>query len=195
MEMIADAELVQRAKSGDVTAFETLYRRYNDRLFNFVKQITNSADDAGDVTQEAFARAWNSLPKLRQDATFNVWLHQIALNLSRDLIRKRGNHPALSLDNYAVDEDGDSMSLQIESDDPTPEVALVSSETKSAVRRAIKSLSPDHRTVVAMHHISGMDVDTIAKTLNVPRGTVMSRLSRAREILKRKLVPYVEEGQ
>ena len=85
-----DTELVQRAKAGDVPAFETLYRRYNDRIYNFAKQVTDSAEDAGDVVQETFVRAWQSLPRLREDGTFGVWLHRIALNTSKDVLKKLG---------------------------------------------------------------------------------------------------------
>lgn len=185
------SELVRRAKTGDVSAFEALYRHFGDRIFHFARQVTGSAEDARDVTQEAFIRAWDSLPSLKSESAFGVWLHRIALNLSSDAVKRRKRQRAVSLD----DTDGDSQLLQVESTEPTPEKELISSERLEAVRHAVESLSPEHRIVVTMHHMEGMEVESIAQVLSIPRGTVMSRLSRAREILRRKLVPYVEGDQ
>lgn len=180
------SELVSRAREGYVPAFEALYRHFGDRIYNFVAQVTGSADDARDVTQETFIRAWHSLPRLKSDSAFAVWLHKIALNLSSDAIKRRERQRAISLD------DTDGQVLQMQSADPTPERELIMSERLRSVRQAVESLSPEHRIVVTMHHIEGMDVESIARVLRIPRGTVMSRLSRARGILRRKLAPYVE---
>jgi RNA polymerase sigma-70 factor (ECF subfamily) len=189
MELPSDLELVRSAKAGDVPAFEALYRRYNDRIYGFAKQVTGSAEDACDVAQEAFIRAWDALPKLRDDRIFGVWLHRIALNLSRDFLKRRAAHPAASLD--ACDTDIGPMSQG--SYAPGPERALISAEKADAVRRVIESLAEEHRLVVTLHHMQGMDVESVAGVLGVPKGTVMSRLSRARGILRRKLAPHVEE--
>jgi len=194
MDKVAECELVQRAKVGDVPAFEALYRQYNDRIYNFAKQVTGSAEDACDVAQETFIRAWDSLPRLRSDGTFGVWLHRIALNLSSDVLKKRGRQHAADLDGLQ-DGLGEPCHARLEGNAPNPERAVISTEVQDAVCRAVDSLSADHRLVVTMHHMEGMDVESIAGVLGVPRGTVMSRLSRAREILRRKLVPYVEKDQ
>ncbi len=187
MKQATDKELVELAKAGDVAAFETLYRRYNARLYNFALLLTLSHDDAADVTQESFIRAWNSLPALREGAVFGSWVHRIALNVGRDLLKKRGRSPVASIDGI----DGSETS-EIPSRAPGPEQTIISGEVNDAVHRAIRSLSEDHRTVVTMHHLEGMDIESISSVLGVSKGTIMSRLSRAREILRRKLVPYVE---
>ena len=192
METTAESELVRSARAGDVAAFEALYRAYNDRIYNFAKHVTGSAEDAGDVTQETFVRAWSSLPKLREDGTFSVWLHRIALNRCRDVLKKHRREGTVSLDCPVTDAEGEEMPMQLESDLPGPEEAAFASEKQSAVRRAVESLSEGHRLVVTMHHMEGLDVESVAKILNVPRGTVMSRLSRAREALRRKLSGYIE---
>ena len=190
MESIPESSLVNQAKAGDVTAFETLYRLYNNRIYNFAKQITCSAEDAGDIVQDTFVRAWSSLPNLHSTETFGIWLHRIALNLCRDLLKKRGRQYAISIDDQP---DGEgNIPPQIEIGLPGPEHALISAEVQNAVRNAIDSLSDDHRLVVSMHHIEGMDIDSIVRVLGIPKGTAMSRLSRARDILKRKLAPFVE---
>lgn len=186
MSMQMESELVQRAKAGDVPAFETLYRSYNNRIYNFARQITGSAEDAGDIVQESFIKAWNSLPGLRQESTFGIWLHRIALNLSRDFLKKRGRELSINLGT-----DGEVVELQVEDPSPNPEHTVISSETQAAVRRAVETLSADHRLVVTMHHLEGMDVESIARIMGISKGTVMSRLSRAREALRRKLAPHV----
>lgn len=194
MDSRTESQLVQSARSGDRVAFEQLYRKYNDRIFNFSKRITGSPEDAGDVTQETFVRAWNALPKLRADETFGVWLHRIALNRSRDAVKKKGREFALSMDSGATDAEGAPSPLEIVSDKPTPENLLMDGEVRDAVSKAVDSLSDHHREVVTLHHLEGMDVEEVSEVLGIPRGTVMSRLSRAREALRRKLSPYVEAG-
>ena len=192
METSAEYELVRSARTGDVPAFEALYRAYGDRIYNFAKRVTGSAEDAGDVTQETFVRAWSSLPKLREDGTFSVWLHRIALNRCRDVLKKHRREGTVSLDCPQTDAEGEEMPMQVESDLPGPEEVVFAGEMQSAVRRAVDSLGEEHRLVVTMHHFEGLDVESVAKILNVPRGTVMSRLSRAREALRRKLSGYIE---
>ena len=192
METTAEAELVRSARAGDVAAFEALYRAYGDRIYNFAKRVTGSAEDARDLTQETFVRAWNSLPKLREDGTFSVWLHRIALNRCRDVLKKHRREGTVSLDCPQTDDEGQEMQTQLQSDLPGLEEALFEGEMQGAVRRAVDSLGEEHRLVVTMHHFEGLDVESVAKILNVPRGTVMSRLSRAREALRRKLSGYIE---
>lgn len=189
MTTTSEFELVKSAKAGDVTAFEALYRAYNDRIYNFARRATGSADDAADVTQDTFVRAWNALTKLRDEDTFGVWLHRIALNRSRDAIKRRARCAEVSTDCPPSEHD---EPIQIESGEPGPEETFISTEVRNAVRQAVDSLNDEHRLVVTLHHIEGLDVESVASILGVPRGTVMSRLSRARETLRRKLSPYVQ---
>ena len=182
-----ESELVRLARAGDVSAFEALYRAYNDRIYNFARSVTGFPEDACDVTQDTFIRAWNSLRSLRDDATFCAWLHRIALNRCRDEMKQHKRRASVSIDDG---EEGETV--QLEDDGAGPEDLLISGEVGDAVRRAVDSLSEDHRIVVTLHHIEGLDVESVADILSLPRGTVMSRLSRAREALRRKLAPYVE---
>lgn len=187
MTMTPESELVRLARAGDVSAFEALYRAYNDRIYNFARRVIGSPEDACDVTQETFIRAWNSLRSLRDDGTFCAWLHRIALNRCHDAMKQRKRRASVSIDG---EQEGET--IQIEDDAAGPEESLISGEVGDAVRRAVDSLIEDHRLVVTLHHIEGLDVESVADILELPRGTVMSRLSRAREALRRKLSPYVE---
>jgi len=177
-----NTELVARAKAGDIPAFEQLYRQYSARIYNFARQLVGSADDAQDATQETFVKAWNALPGLRKEATFGVWLHRIALNVCRDLGRRESMEaPAEIRESSFGNHDTNELSGRI-----------VASEINDAVHKAIESLSPEHRLVVVMHHVEGLDISAIAEILGISKGTVMSRLARARETLRRKLSAYLE---
>ncbi len=187
----SDGGLVLRAREGDVEAFGELFRATHRRIYNFVLSMVSNADDAADLTQKAYVRAWASLKTLRADGAFLVWLHQIALNVVRDS-RKRIERPMVSLD--ATPEDGDaSPALEIPDWSLEPGQVVLSEDTQAFVRRAVQRLPEIHRTVVAMHHLEGMEVTAIAEVLGISPGTVLSRLARAREALRKALDPLVKE--
>lgn len=179
-----EAVLVKRARAGDVHSFESLYRAYNQRIFNFARQVVGSEADAADVTQETFVRAWKSLPKLRDETAFCGWLYRIAINQSNELLsRKRRGEVSL---------DGESPEVcAIAAGGIGPEGSAIDGEALALFNKAMSELSPEHRAAVAMHHLQGMEVTEVAEALHVPRGTVLSRLARARAALRRKLAPYL----
>lgn len=184
-EIRAQQDLISRAKAGDMAAFETLYRAFNERIYNFARQMVGSDADAADVAQETFVRAWKSLPKLRDNAAFAGWLYRIALNQSNEFLsrRKRGEVPF----------DSESQEIRnIPTGTAGPEDSILDGETLVILEKAMSELNPEHRAAIAMHHLDGMDVTEVAEALRVPKGTVLSRLARARAILKRKLAPYLE---
>lgn len=187
-----DATLVARARDGDQAAFEEIYRRYDRRIFNTVLQVVRNDEDAADITQEAFVRAFRSLKNLRSDEAFTSWLFRIAINLSRNHLRSRPHFRVESLDQFATSED-EEQELQIPDSTHDPARAIEHREMQAVVRRAVSQLSAPHREVITLHHLEGMRVDDIAKVLNCSVGTVKSRLSRARDELKRRLRAYVED--
>jgi RNA polymerase sigma-70 factor, ECF subfamily len=180
-----EAVLVKQAKAGDVASFEALYRAYSRRIYNFARQVVGSDADAADVAQETFVRAWKSLPRLRDELAFCGWLYRIALNQSNGVLSRRKR--------AEVSFDGESPELcSIATNEVGPEDAALDSETTAVLDKAISELSPEHRAAVAMHHLQGMDVADVARALCVPQGTILSRLARARAVLRRKLAPYLE---
>lgn len=186
-----DSELIEESKRGDTSAFEALFNRYQKRVYNLVYRMVGNEQDAADLTQEVFVRVYNSLHTLRSDQALVGWLRTVAVNLARDHFRKSARTiRADSLDSRIEFDDGE-VAREVEDWSGNPERIFDRKDVQEAVRRALNSLSDDHRTVVAMHHIEDMDVKDIAKTLKVPTGTVKSRLARAREELKRKLGHYV----
>lgn len=186
-----DAELIEESKRGSTSAFEALFKRYQKRVYNLIYRMVGNEHDAADLTQEVFVRVYNSLHTLRADQALVGWLRAVAVNITRDHFRKSARTiRADSLDSKIEFDDGE-VEREIEDWSDNPERAFDRRDVQEAVQRALNSLSDDHRTVVALHHIEGLDVKDIAKTLKVPAGTVKSRLARAREELKRKLGHYV----
>lgn len=185
-----EQQFVIRARSGDVEAFEYLYRSYNSRIYNFVSQIVMSEHEARDVVQETFIKAWRSLPSLRSDSAFKDWLYRIALNRAKDKLKHRSRLSEVNLEPLYCD--GETGECSIPADSESPERTAQANELSEAVKKAICELSADHRAVIALHHLQDMEVEEIAGILGVPVGTVLSRLARARSVLRRKLSWYVE---
>jgi RNA polymerase sigma-70 factor (ECF subfamily) len=189
VEMV-DLELVRRTKSGDVQAFEELFNRYQKRVYNLVYRILSDENDAADLTQEVFVRVFHSIGRLRAEEAFFTWLKTVTVNVCRDYMRRRPPRTE-SLDATMQIDDGD-IQRDIADQSAGPEKILLSQDRQRMVQKAVSSLSDDHRLVVVLHHIDGMDVSDIAKMLGSPVGTIKSRLARARDELKRKLGAYVE---
>jgi len=176
-----------QAREGDAVAFEQLFRAHHVRVYNLVRYVLGGATEAEDVTQQAFVRAWEELPRLKEPGAFAGWLNRIAVNLARDL----GRSPARR--EQSGGGAADEAAQTIHNGGPAPEEGLAEAERDEAVHDAIASLPEPHREVILMHHIEGTPVKDVAKTLGVPVGTVLSRLARARDTLRRKLTPYVEQ--
>lgn len=187
----SDPVLVLRAREGDVDAFGELFRVTHRRIYNFVRSMATNPEDAADLTQKTYVRAWGALKSLRSDGAFLVWLHRIALNVVRDS-RKRIERPTELLD-ATVDGEESPAALEIPDWSLGPGEMVLSEDAQKFVRRAVERLPEIHRTVVAMHHLEGMEVTVIAETLGISPGTVLSRLARAREALRRTLDPLVKE--
>jgi len=186
-------EIVSRARSGDMAAFEDLYRSHQAGIFTFIRSQVRHREIAADLTQETFVRAWESLPRLRKAGAFRGWLHRIAANLVRDEVKSGRSRLEVTESTLL----GDTETPQQEAPAPEsdgPEQRLVEGELSRHVWSALEELSEEHRAAVVMHHMEGMSVEEIAQAMGVRPGTIMSRLSRAREALRHRLSRYVEEG-
>jgi len=177
---------VRRAQEGDVRAFEQLFQQYQRGIYNTVYQMVRNDADAADLTQEVFVRAYRALPRLQTPEAFTSWLYRIAVNLSRNWLRDRGRVRVESLELPGDDgEEGNTREIADPSGDPAS--LAQTKDMQERVRKAIAGLSPDHRAVVTLHHLEGISVEEIAQMMDCSIGTVKSRLSRARDNLKRKL--------
>jgi RNA polymerase sigma-70 factor (ECF subfamily) len=187
----ADALLVQRAKTGDIKAFEELFNKYQKPIYNMLLRMLRSSDDASDLTQDTFIKAYRALGSLREEAIFYPWLRQIAVNLARNQWKRAGRVRISSLDETQSTDEGEEMTRELPDWSGNPEDLAQNEELRARVEQAISTLSEDHRAVITLHHLEGMPVTDIAQLLNISVGTVKSRLSRARDQLHRKLSGYV----
>lgn len=177
-----DGELVARAQGGEDEAFEGLFHRHKDRIYTVAYTILGNQSDANDIVQETFLRAYRRLNRLRKDGAIVSYLCKTARNAAIDLLRANGNARPDPLDG------SDASSIDPVSHRPGPDAELRRQIDNDALGVAIAELNPDHRVVVVMHHIEDLPVDEIATELQIPVGTVKSRLGRARAALRRKLI-------
>jgi RNA polymerase sigma-70 factor, ECF subfamily len=173
----ADDELLDRFRAGDGKAFDEIVIRYERRVFAIAIRICRHHEDARDVTQDVFVTALRTLGGFRGDAQLSTWLHRVTVNASLDLVRRRSRR-----EGPAVEEMSDQPA-----DEPGPESQAIGSVRAREVHRALGRLAPDQRAVIVLHDLQGFDYAEVAATLEVPVGTVKSRLHRARLALAREL--------
>jgi RNA polymerase sigma-70 factor (ECF subfamily) len=179
---LADDEAVARVQAGDVEAFATLLHRYQDKVYSIVSNYVGAGEDALDLTQEAFVKAYSQLARFRGQSSFYTWLYRIAVNVSIDHMRRQATRRSLSLEQ--VVESG----AQIEGDEsPDPQDAAEISLLGDELRAALEALPARLRSVVILHDVEGMTHQEIGETLGCSVGTAKSRLSRARAELRRRL--------
>ena len=183
-----DAILVARAKTGDADAFSALVSRYRVRLYGLVYHMTSNNEDANDLVQEIFLKAYRSIKGFQGNSSFYTWLHTIGKNMTINFLKKRGKRWQMSLDDLDSNVQNDKEFLELTaSSDPVRETNL--SELQQRLNEAMMKLSVEHRMVVTMFDIQGMPHAEISKILGVSEGTVRSRLFYAH----RQLQNYLEE--
>ena len=175
--------LLEKAKSGDIAAFEQLVESYQKKIFNIALRMLGNYDDAGDLTQEVLIRIYRSIRSFKEQSSFSTWIYRITTNVCLDEIRKRKNRKVVSLDEEIKLDDGD-MKRQIESGGPTPEESAETEDLKKIVNDAIEKLNEEHRVVIVLRDIQGLTYEEISDVLKLPEGTVKTRINRARQALK-----------
>ncbi len=180
----SDTELIDNTLNGASDAFCALVRRYQDRLVHGMTHLCGSSDDALDIVQDAFVQAFTKLSKFQRQSAFYTWIYRIAFNLM--ISRKRRERPWVSLDQRM----GMGAEPAVES---TPLEPLQQQDRIAQVRAALLSLTDEHRQVLVLREMEGWDYDTMASTLNLPVGTIRSRLHRARIELRELLKEVAEE--
>ena len=143
--------------------------------------MTGNSEDASDMTQEAFIKAFNSLQSFRGDSKFSVWLYRIVSNVCLDFLRSRNRRPTVSLS--VEDDDGEDTQLDVADESQSPELLLDRKLTRESVRRGLDSLPPDYRQILLLREIQGFSYEEISKALHLEVGTVKSRIFRARKRL------------
>ena len=173
----ADRELVDRARRGDGDAFGLLVVRHQDRIYTAVLRFCGDAEDARDIVQRAFLNAWRRLESFKGDAAFSTWMYRIAFNESVSFRREGGRRRLAPLTESAPEP----------ADDRRPGDRLDSAEARGQVQQALSLLDPDERKIIILKELDGRSYDEISEIMEIPKGTVRSRLFRAREVLRDKL--------
>ena len=177
--MTSDADLVRSYLTGDPSAFEELVRRHEQRTYNLALRMLGRSEDARDATQDTFLTALRKLDTFRGDAAFTTWLHRVTVNACYDMMRKKARQPMLHV---VSDDEG----REVEPGPPVPDHAdVVAGDTD--VGRALARVPIEYRAVLVLHDVQDIAVEEVAKILDVPSGTVKSRLHRGRIALAREL--------
>ena len=188
---IEDQVLVKRAQGGDSAAFDELVRRYQERIYATVYHMTSNHEDANDLAQDAFVKAYRALGSFKGDSSFFTWLYRIAVNKTINFLKQRKNRNHLSLNDLDFNAEHDPDLIALVSDKtPRREVGLV--ELSEKLNAAMQKLSEDHRLVVTLHDVQGLPHEEISKIMNCNIGTVRSRLFYARQQLQAYLSDYLK---
>ena len=190
--MYRDEVLVTRSKNGDLQAFEELVCRYERKVYSLAYRMMGNYDDANDLTQETFLRAFRAIAGFRGDSSFSTWLSHIVTNLCRDELRKRYRISFESLDQEVCLGDAE-VKKQIPSSDPGPDEVYERHELQQELQELLITLSPEFRLALVLRDIQGFSYQEIAEQMECSLGTVKSRINRARNFLKEKVLAQREQ--
>lgn len=182
-----NSSLVSRCKKGDRDAFNELVTEYQSKVINIAYGILSDADDAADAAQEVFIRVYRSIGNFKEQSFLSTWIYRITVNVCTDLLRKNSKHNNNLSINAHMDSDSE-QEFDIKDDSISPSEQAELNETQREVRNAISALKEEHRVILTLFDIHGFPYDKISNMLDIPIGTVKSRLSRARLALKKELL-------
>jgi RNA polymerase sigma-70 factor (ECF subfamily) len=188
---VREEVLVRRSRRGDLTAYDDLVKRYQERIYATIYHMTSNHEDANDLAQESFIKAFQVLPSFKGGSSFYTWLYRIAVNKTINFLKQRKNRTHLSLNDldFNAEHDPDLMAL-ISEKTPRREAGLT--ELQEKLNAALLKLSEPHRMVVVLHDVQGMSHEEIAKVMDCNIGTVRSRLFYARQQLQSELADYLK---
>src|SRR3954471_4178965 len=183
--------LVARAREGDLAAYDDLVRRYQERIYATLYHMTSNHEDANDLAQEAFIKAFQALKSFKGGSSFYTWVYRIAVNKTINFLKQRKNRAHMSLDDidFNAEHDPDLVALI---SDKTPRREANLSELQEKLNEGMQKLSEPHRLVVTLHDVQGMSHEEIAKIMDCNIGTVRSRLFYARQQLQGFLADYLK---
>lgn len=170
--------LISRARGGDREAFGALVEQYRDNVYRLAYRMCGNAYDADEAAQEAFVAAWRALPNFRGDAKFSTWLYRLTTNAAIDVMRREKRHQTV----------GDGEMVDLADDADSPQETVERTEQQEAVQKALATLSEEYREVLLLRYMEELDYAEIADVLQLPSGTVKSRINRAKAALKTALL-------
>jgi RNA polymerase sigma-70 factor (ECF subfamily) len=186
-----EMELVNRARVGDLWAYDELVKRYQERIYATVYHMTSNHEDANDLAQESFVKAFQALKSFKGGSSFYTWLYRIAVNKTINFLKQRKNRQHISLNDldFNAEHDPDLVALI---SDKTPRREAGLAELQEKLNAALLKLSESHRLAVVLHDVQGLSHEEIAKIMQCNIGTVRSRLFYARQQLQALLADYVK---
>lgn len=186
-----DPVLIERAQKGDRGALDSLIRKHERRAYQYAFRLTSNPEEASDVVSDAFIRVYSALQNFKGQSAFTTWLYRILTNCYLDIRKKEKNRQTMSLETTLQPGEGD-VERQIEDDEPSPHALFERGERERAVTGAVGQLPEYQKAMIVMYHSESMSYEEIAEALDLPIGTVKSRLNRARLSLRQLLVPDEE---
>ena len=178
--------IIEKVLAGDNNAFGELVEIYQDRVYNLALRMSGNADDAFDLAQEAFFRAWRGLSGFQFESAFSTWLFRLTSNVCLDWLRAKKRRPTVSL--TTLDDEGEEVQMEIRDPGKGPEELLLAAEDRKALAKALNELPVEYREILTLRAINDLSYEEISRILNLREGTVKSRLSRARLALRNKLL-------
>lgn len=189
--MTAEKEWIRKAKQGDIAAFEELVLQHEKNVYNLAFRMMNHSEDARDISQEVFLKAYKNIGNFDERAAFSTWLYRITHNTCIDEMRRRKGKQSFSLEEELENEDG-VMQRQIADAGSTPEEQLLKKEQKSEILQALDTLTEEHKMAVILRDVKGLSYEEIAEILELSLGTVKSRISRGRNQCKQEILKIRE---
>ena len=191
LESRSDHALLDATRLGDAAAFAELVGRYRNQIINFVYRMTNDYDGASDLAQETFVRVYKAMDRYKTSHAFSTYIYRIATNLAISELRKRKRRRVVSLTGFFQGKDGaDPVEFDPPDTQPLQDAAMIGDERRNAVARAIATLPDKYRAPLVLRDVEGLGYEQIAKILETSEGTIKSRISRARGLLRDKLRTY-----
>lgn len=188
---VAEQELVRRARRGDLQAYDDLVRRYQERIYATIYHMTSNHEDANDLAQDTFIKAYQALKSFKGGSSFYTWVYRIAVNKTINFLKQRKNRTHMSLNDLDFNAEHDPDMLALVSD-KTPRREASLNELQEKLNEALQKLSEPHRLVVTLHDVQGLAHDEIAEIMECNIGTVRSRLFYARQQLQGYLADYLK---
>lgn len=184
-----DIDLVRSVQSGNVSAFDVLVKRHRKRLYSVIYNMTSNAEDAADLTQDTFVKAFSAISKFKGKSAFYTWLYRIGVNMTIAHLKKNRLRQFFSFEKISEEGAHDEILSQLST--VKGNKSLLMKELQEKLNESLLKLSVNHRTVVVLHEIEGLSLVEIAQVLNISEGTIRSRLHHAKVKLQKILTPYL----
>jgi len=187
--MQPEEQLLKKSLSGDTRAFEELVAQYQGKVYALAFRYMGNEEDASDMAQEALLKAYRSLRMFKGNSSFGTWLYRITTNVCLDELRRRKRRIIpLSLDEPLATQDGEEIDKEIADQSPGADILYEQKEFSDYIQNLLDELRPEHKTAIVLRDVMELSYEEIAQTLDCSLGTVKSRISRARDMLRKKLV-------